>query len=125
MLTIVHPIPAATDAIDTTRAHSRNFNTPIARQAATLARTRSENPPATPIPSIAADTGCPPSLLVVPITAMRKKPKELRARIAAPQNVRTAMIVTPVGRFTLIRHLKHFASQTKQGHAPQGSTQTV
>jgi hypothetical protein len=30
-----------------------------------------------------------------------------------------------VGRFTLIRHLKHFASQTKQGHAPQGSKQTV
>jgi hypothetical protein len=36
------------------------------------------------------------------------------------------MIVTPVGRFTLIRHLKHFASQTKQSHtAPQGSKQTV
>jgi hypothetical protein len=100
-LRIAHPIPTAFDAMDTIHAHSRNFNTPIARDTVTLARISREHPPAIPIPAIATEVGCPASPPDMPITATKKKPKEPRARIAAPQNVRTAMIVTPVGRFTL------------------------
>jgi hypothetical protein len=106
-LRIAHPIPTAFDAMDTIHAHSRNFNTPIARDTVTLARISREHPPAIPIPAIATEVGCPASPPDMPITATKKKPKEPRARIAAPQNVRTAMIVTPVGRFTLWPYLSH------------------
>jgi hypothetical protein len=41
--------------------------------------------------------------------ATKKKAKELKARIAAPKDVRTAMIVTPVGRFTLLPYFTNFA----------------
>jgi hypothetical protein len=108
-LTNVHPMPAAIEAMDTIRAHSRNFNTPIAKQAATPARTSSENPPATAIPAIAIETGSPASTLVIPIAATQKKATEPRASTTAPKNVKTATIVTPVGRFMLLPHTSHRA----------------
>src|SRR6202035_4055043 len=86
-LRAVHPIAATMDAMDTIRAHSCNFNTPIARQPPTPARTNSENPPATPIPTIARESGSPASLPVIPRTATRKKAIEPRAKTVAPKNV--------------------------------------
>src|ERR1700675_364526 len=101
-LRIVHPMPAVMDAMHNIRAHSHNSNTPIARQAAIPARTSSENPPATPIPAIATEAGSPASSPVIPMTATTKKATAPEARIAAPKSVRTAMIVTPLGLFTLL-----------------------
>jgi hypothetical protein len=125
-LSIVHPMAAAMDAMVTIRAHSCNFKTPIVSQTAPPARMSSENPPATPIPAIAMEIGSPASPPVIPMTATKKKAIEPRARPAAPKNVNTAMIVTPVGRFTLLPYLKHFASRRKQRHtAPPGSGQAV
>jgi hypothetical protein len=97
------------DAMDTIRAHSRNSSTPSARQAATPANISSEVPPAIPIPTIATEIGSPASPSVITIMATKKKAKELKARIAAPKDVRTAMIVTPVGRFTLLPYFTNFA----------------
>jgi hypothetical protein len=55
------------------------------------------------------------------MTATKKKANEARARTAAPKNVRTAMIVTPIGRFTFLPYLKHFTYPRKQSHtAPTG-----
>jgi hypothetical protein len=51
------------------------------------------------------------------MAATKKKANEPRARIAAPNKVKTAMAVTPVGRFTLLPSLKNFASHTPQRHA--------
>lgn len=99
-LRIVHPIPVEIDAIETIRAHSRNSNTPIARQTATPERTKSENPPAIAIPTIATETGSPAFPPVIPIKATKKKANEPRTSIVAPKNVRIAIIVTPMGRFT-------------------------
>jgi hypothetical protein len=102
------------DVTDAIRAHSRNSNTPIARQVATAARTSSEEPPAAAIPAIATETGSAESPPVIPMTATKKKTQEPRARIAAPKNVMTAMIVTPVGRFKRLPFLEQFASNEKQ-----------
>jgi hypothetical protein len=102
------------DVMDAIRAHSCNSNTPIARQAATAARTSSKEPPAAAIPAIAAETGSAESPPVIPMTETKKKAQEPRARMLAPKNVRTAMIVTPVGRFNLLPFLKQFASNKKQ-----------
>jgi hypothetical protein len=98
-LKIVYPMLAVTDVMDTTRAHLRSSNTPIAIHTATHPRISSENPPVTPIPEIATETGSPASPPVIPMTATKKKATEPRARIVAPKNIRTAMIVTPMGRF--------------------------
>jgi hypothetical protein len=102
------------DVMDAIRAHSCNSNTPIARQAATAARTSSKEPPAAAIPAIAAETGSAESPPVIPMTATKKKTQEPRARMAAPKNVRNAMIVTPMGRFKLLTFLEQFASNKKR-----------
>jgi hypothetical protein len=75
----------------------RAISTPQSPDTVTLARISREHPPAIPIPAIATAVGCPASPADMPITATKKKPKEPRAGIAAPLNVRTAMIVTPRG----------------------------
>jgi len=111
-LRTANAMPPPIDAIDTIRAHSRNFNTPIARLMAIAARTSKENPPAAPMPTSAMETRSPASPPVIAMTATKKKAKEPRARIAAPKKVKTATAVTPMGRFTFLLFLKHFGSPT-------------
>jgi hypothetical protein len=115
-------MPATKDVTDAIRADSRNSNTPIARQVATAARTSSEDPPAAAIPAIATETGSPESPSVIPMTATKKKTQEPRARMAAPKNVRTAMIVTPMGRFKLLPFLKQFTSNQKRSQIASPSS---
>jgi len=61
-----------------------------------------ENPPAAPIPAIATEAASPESPPVISLTATTKKSNEPTARNAAAQNVSTARIFTPPGRFTAL-----------------------
>jgi hypothetical protein len=115
-------MPAAIAAMDTIRAHSRNSNTPIARQVTTPARTSSEVPPAAAIPAIVTETGSPESPPVIPMTATKKKMQAPKAGIAAPKNVRAAMIVTPMGRFKLLYFLTQFTSSKKRSQIASPSS---
>jgi hypothetical protein len=113
---------AAMDAMDPIRAHSRNSNTPIAKQVATPARTSSDEPPAAAIPAIATEIGSPESRPVIPKTATKKNTQEPKTRMAAPRSVKTAMIVTPVGRFKLLPFLKQFRSNKKRNQIASPSS---
>ena len=99
MVTAVHKPMTAIDAL---QAHSRSSNNAIATPAAALANIINEHPPPIAIPVIAVETGSREIPPVITMKAMQKEATQLRASIAATPARRTAISVTPVGRFIVL-----------------------
>jgi len=96
---IVNAVHKPIAAIDALHAHSRSSNNAVATPAAAIANMINEQPPPIAIPVIAVETGSREIPPVITMNAIQKAATQLRASIAATLDSRTAITVTPVGRF--------------------------
>ena len=96
---IVNAVHRPMAAIDALHAHSRSSNNAVATPAAAIANRINEHPPPIAIPVMAVETGSREIPPVITIAAMQKEATQLSASIAATPARRTAISVTPVGRF--------------------------
>ena len=80
------------------------------------ASTSSEKPPAAPIAAMATENGPPASAPLIPTIPTKKKANAPKPSTAASQNVRIAIMVTPVGLLTI------FNTSFTSCHAQTGVT---